>query len=642
MQGQIFGGRYRLVGLLGEGGMGQVWEAQDETLDRPVAVKVVSLLAGGGSRGDEARARFLREARITAKLQHPAIVTIHDLGETDTGTDKVPFLVMELVRGEGLDATLRRGPVPLPDAARWGAHIADALTEAHDAGIMHRDIKPSNILITPSGTVKVLDFGIARAADPPVATADRLTQTGFIVGTPQYMAPEQARGFPEPRSDLYALGCLLFELITGRLPFQAPDAVGHLTAHLTEEPPAPSSMAPGIPPAWDDLVLTLLRKAPDRRYPDASALAQALRRLDRPAEPASPADAPTRTLAAPGTSPPPPRAAAPGRSNASTGVRRRTLVIGGLAVLGAAAGATAALWPDKHPDPDRFTSRGTTSVAFSPDGKTLATIGTAGVDAALWDVAGRKAITDLASGSGISTVAFSPDGKTLATAQVYGELQLRDTATGVVTAQLESGYYVQVVAFSPDGSTLILSGGSRPWLGLWNPVTPKPTAITDIAHGTTVLALSPDGKTLVSGNSDESTSAGLWVSDAITPGDSRTSEDPPLHERRLIQDYTNAVAFNPDGKTFASGGQGGLRLWNTAPDHTVTAITADPTSALAFSPDGKTLATAGKDGIRLWDTATHQATATLATGAFAAVAFSPDGRAVAGGNDDGCWLWNLR
>lgn len=279
MRDQLLGGRYRLVRQLGEGGMGQVWEAQDETLGRPVAVKLISLLAGGGSRGDEARARFLREARITAQLQHPNIVTIHDLGETGTEDNKVPFLVMELVRGEGLDATLRRGVVTLPDAARWGAQICDALADAHGARIMHRDIKPSNILITPSGIVKVLDFGVARAADP-YATADRLTQTGFIVGTPPYMAPEQARGFPEPRSDLYALGCLLFELITGQLPFQAPDTLGYLSAHLTQEPPTPSSVAQGIPPAWDDLVLTLLHKDPTQRYLNAPDLSQALLQLD--------------------------------------------------------------------------------------------------------------------------------------------------------------------------------------------------------------------------------------------------------------------------------------------------------------------------------------------------------------------------
>ncbi|MEV4744035.1 serine/threonine-protein kinase [Streptomyces sp. NPDC049555] len=278
-EGQLLGGRYRLERLLGEGGMGQVWQARDEALARPVAVKVISLLAGGGTRGDEARARFLREARITAGLQHANIVTVHDLGESGEGENRVPFLVMELVRGEGLDAVLRRGAVAPALVAQWSAEICDALAAAHEAGIMHRDIKPSNVLVTPSGSVKVLDFGVARAADPS-ATGDRLTRTGFIVGTPPYMAPEQARGFPEPASDLYAVGCLIFELLTGRLPFQAPDTVGYLTAHLTEEPPAPGSVAAGIPAAWDDLVLTLLRKEPARRYPDAGALARALRHPD--------------------------------------------------------------------------------------------------------------------------------------------------------------------------------------------------------------------------------------------------------------------------------------------------------------------------------------------------------------------------
>jgi serine/threonine protein kinase len=227
-----------------------------------------------------ARARFLREARLTARLQHPYVVTVHDLGESGAENGNAPFLVMELVRGEGLDARLRRGAVTLKDAARWGAQICEALTEAHGAGIMHRDIKPSNILITPADRVKVLDFGVARAADP-YAAADRLTQTGVIVGTPPYMAPEQARGRPEPGSDLYALGCLLFELITGRLPFQAPDSVGYLTAHLTHEPPAPSSVAQGIPGAWDRLVLTLLQKDPAERYRTAADVLQTLRQLGR-------------------------------------------------------------------------------------------------------------------------------------------------------------------------------------------------------------------------------------------------------------------------------------------------------------------------------------------------------------------------
>ncbi|MFF8596664.1 serine/threonine-protein kinase [Streptomyces sp. NPDC015220] len=309
MEDQLLGSRYRLVRQLGEGGMGEVWEARDETLDRQVAVKVISLLAGGGSRGDEARARFLREARITARLQHAHVVTVHDLGESSTHRGTAPFLVMELVRGEGLDAKIREGSVDLTEAARWGAQICDALGDAHAHGIMHRDIKPSNILVTPAGTVKVLDFGVARAADPH-ATADRVTQTGFIVGTPPYMAPEQARGYPEPRSDLYALGCLLFELVTGRLPFQAPDSLGYLTAHLIQQPPVPSSVAAGVPEAWDALLLKLLRKDPAERYSDAADAARALRRLADAPDPVPAATAPLPE-ALPS---PPPAGSTPGKA----------------------------------------------------------------------------------------------------------------------------------------------------------------------------------------------------------------------------------------------------------------------------------------------------------------------------------------
>ncbi|WP_258054515.1 serine/threonine-protein kinase [Streptomyces sp. Ru71] len=294
MRDQLLGGRYRLVEPLGEGGMGQVWEARDERLDRHVAVKLISLLSGGGSHATDARARFLREARLTARLQHPRIVTLHDVGEANVEGRATPFLVMERLRGQGLDALLRRGGITPGDAARWGSQVADALAEAHAAGVMHRDVKPSNIMVTGSGDVKVLDFGIARAADP-YATTDRLTQTGFIVGTPPYMAPEQARGRPEPRSDLYALGCVLFELLTGRLPFEAPDTLGYLSAHLTDTPPAPGSLAPGLSADWDALVLRLLEKDPGSRHDSAAQVAAALRRLDRPEPTTGQSDRPEMT-----------------------------------------------------------------------------------------------------------------------------------------------------------------------------------------------------------------------------------------------------------------------------------------------------------------------------------------------------------
>ncbi|MCX5422240.1 serine/threonine-protein kinase [Streptomyces sp. NBC_00078] len=230
-----------------------------------------------GSRADEARARFLQEAQFTAALQHDNIVTVHDLGEATTANGTTPFLVMELLRGRGLDVILGGGPVDLADAARWGLQMCAALGEAHDSGILHRDVKPANIIVTVTGAVKVVDFGIAKAADPAMTSG--LTQTGFIVGTPQYMAPEQAQDGPEKRSDLYALGCVLFEMITGYLPFKASNPAGYLAAHLRDTPPAPSSVAVGIPAAWDKVVLTLLQKDPGDRYASAADLAERLREL---------------------------------------------------------------------------------------------------------------------------------------------------------------------------------------------------------------------------------------------------------------------------------------------------------------------------------------------------------------------------
>ncbi|MEV4551045.1 WD40 repeat domain-containing serine/threonine protein kinase [Nonomuraea wenchangensis] len=582
---QLLGGRYRLVRQLGEGGMGQVWEAQDETLGRPVAVKVISLLAGGGSRGDEARARFLREARITARLQHPNIVTVHDLGETGGADDRVPFLVMELVRGEGLDATLRRGAVALPDAARWGAQICDALGDAHDAGILHRDIKPSNILITPSGTVKVLDFGVARAADPN-ATADRLTRTGFLVGTPPYMAPEQARGFPEPRSDLYALGCLLFELITGRLPFHAPDTVGYLTAHLTEEPPPPSSVAQGIPPAWDDLVLALLRKDPGRRHRNAADLAQALRRLDHAPAPNTP------TL--PLTKLDIPVQPEPGEYFLATS-------IGGEGTL--------RLWDPATGRPVTQPLTGHTGtvfrMAFSPDGRLLAS-GSMDATVRLWDTATGGLVGEPLTGhTGIvEDVAFSPDGRLLASGSVDTTARLWDAATGRPVGEPLTGHTNTVVgvAFSPDGR-LLATTSMDTTVRLWDPATGRPVGKPLTGHTGHVLrvAFSPDGRLLATSSRD-------WTARLWDPATGRPVGKPLTGHTGNVWD----VAFSPDSSLLGTHSEDNTALlWDLATGRLVGRPLTAPANGhvgAVCSLDGLlVVATMDEHGtVQLWDLTTRQ------------------------------------
>ncbi|SDS90656.1 serine/threonine-protein kinase [Actinopolymorpha singaporensis] len=259
-------GRYRLEELLSRGGMGEVWRAHDSTLGRPVAVKL--LHAGVTEAGD--RERFVREARAAAQLSHRNVVAVFDVGEWSGR----PFLVMELLDGRTLAAILAaRGPLPPDDVRDLGAQAAAGLHAAHQAGVVHRDVKPSNLVRTQDGSLKVVDFGIARVLDE---ASTRLTRTGTIVGTASYLAPEQVRGrSADARSDLYALGCVLYQLLTGRTPF-----VGGSTevvyGHLHTAPTPPSRLRPGVPEDLDELVLSLLAKEPADRPADAAAVRAAL------------------------------------------------------------------------------------------------------------------------------------------------------------------------------------------------------------------------------------------------------------------------------------------------------------------------------------------------------------------------------
>jgi len=276
-QGRLLGGRYRLGAPLGRGGMAVVWRAEDEMLGREVAVKTLDLT---GPDSDNAGERFRREARATAMLNHPHIVTVYDTGVED----HTAFLVMELLPGPTLGEEVRdSGPLPVDEVRTIGYEVAGALQAAHDAGIVHRDIKPANISYAADGTVKVLDFGITQIVDEALGHHS-LTMTDTIVGTAEYLAPEQATGQRvDARADLYALGCVLTTLLTGKPPFTASTPVAILMKHAHDVPPDVREARPDTPADLAALVTGLLAKDPANRPQSGREVADLLRSHRAPA-----------------------------------------------------------------------------------------------------------------------------------------------------------------------------------------------------------------------------------------------------------------------------------------------------------------------------------------------------------------------
>ncbi|MCX5342362.1 protein kinase domain-containing protein [Streptomyces atratus] len=277
--GSVAGGRYQLRDLLGEGGMASVYLAYDSALDRQVAIKTLHTELG---REQSFRERFRREAQAVAKLQHTNIVSVFDTGEDELGGALMPYIVMEYVEGQPLGSVLQAdirnyGAMPADRALKVTADVLAALDTSHEMGLVHRDIKPGNVMVTKRGVVKVMDFGIARAMQSGVTS---MTQTGMVVGTPQYLSPEQALGRGvDARSDLYSVGIMLFQLLTGRIPFDADSPLAIAYAHVQEEPVAPSTINRSITPAMDALVARALKKNPNERFPSAAAMQDEIARV---------------------------------------------------------------------------------------------------------------------------------------------------------------------------------------------------------------------------------------------------------------------------------------------------------------------------------------------------------------------------
>jgi serine/threonine-protein kinase len=280
--------RYRIERRLGQGGMALVYLATDLRHDREVALKTLRPELAASVGAD----RFLQEIRLTAKLSHPHVLPVYDSGEADG----ILYYVMPFVDGESLGERLNREKqLPIEEAVKITREVAEALGHAHNRGLVHRDIKPGNILLS-EGHALVADFGISRAVS--AAGGERLTQTGMTVGTPAYMSPEQAAGDPaiDGRSDVYSLGCVLYEMLVGQIPFPAPTQQAMMARHTMEQPPSPAVMRPATPPDLERIVIRAMSKNPVDRFKDGADLAKALITMDAGTVPSAEPKAATAVL----------------------------------------------------------------------------------------------------------------------------------------------------------------------------------------------------------------------------------------------------------------------------------------------------------------------------------------------------------
>jgi eukaryotic-like serine/threonine-protein kinase len=601
-------GKYTLIREIGKGGMGVVYEAFDTVLKRVVAVKTLSAIIGQTPRENaQDEERFLREARLAGSLpKHPHIVGVHEAGRAEGR----PFLVMEFIQGLHLAQWRVLARDDLRAQVALLRDVARAVHHAHEHGILHRDLKPQNVIVDTAGAPHVTDFGLAKQLSKDLS--ESLTTSGMVVGTPSYMSPEQAMGIktPDRRSDVYALGVLLFEILTDRTPFLADTAVEMLVKVIDQPVPAPSSVRK-VDRALEAVCLTALAKKPEQRYPTADAFAGALTRwLEKPKRPVFfigiSIAAVALSLAFAAAYRPLPSAPAPLQRPLPTSfeghagpVNAVAFMPGGERLVSGGGDRTARLWDVGTGATLRvFGPHGAKveGLAVSPDGRAIAAVTEpedGGGEVKLWPSEGGAARALEGHEHGVNALAFSRDGKLLATGDQGGILKIWDVAAGRERASWKAhAKAVRGAAFSPDGRRLA-TGGWDHLVALWDVATGgQLAAFEGHSGGVWGVAFSPDGRRVASAGSDKT--ARLWDVEA------RRS----LRVLRGHGEVVVAAAFSPDGRLLATGSwDRTARLWEVESGRELVSLKGhvDSVWAVAFSPDGRRLATGSLDRtVRLW------------------------------------------
>lgn len=664
-------GKYQILEELGRGGMGVVYKAYDPTLERQVAIKV---LAPHLVWEKDFVARFLREARAAAKLNHPNIVTIYEVGQEG----QLYYFVMAYVPGRSLaEIIAQRGSLPLAEALAIAEQVAAALDCAHEQGLIHRDIKPSNVLVDEKGRAVLTDFGIVRATQGP-----RLTGSGVTLGTPEYMSPEQARGEDATAAcDIYSLGIVIYEMLSGDVPFRATTPVAVLLKQATESPPSLRSRNPEVPEAVERVLFQALDKVAARRPATCTALVTALREAARAARPVAPplGEAMVGRQVAPTPSPAPsPGGPLPGPVFPPRPVPPAE--VPATPPAGPPAARPAAPSPSPMPPLPSLTEdllaarpavgRPAAQVRPTPPGVPVEPISALNLGR-LHEV-GRCQVERLAD------VEWAPDGRWLGIVSEKGLYLAERPAWNIVP--VETALPLRCLAFSPDGQVVAAGGADRlvrQWRLVGSTVSPMLTLVGSRSPICS-LAISPNGQLLMAGT--ESGAIPVWRladgtllgalyghsgrvgSVAVSPfgqivasaGEDRTVRLWRLADGRMLTTLAghgggvNRVAFAPGGLVLATAAEDGLvRLWRVADEALLRALTGHTAgvSSLAFSPDGYLLASASHDGtVRLWEIATGALLRTLEgfRTALRGIAFSPRGDILATAAGDGTVrLWGI-